>query len=320
MKQTPLRNLPGLIIAIFCLMAMPAQAATKDKAAKASKAAPAAKAGTTFHDCQNCPEMVVLYAGRLNMGSPNSEKGRTADEGPVHSVKISAFAMGKTEITRGQFAEFVKKSGYVTGDKCWTLEKGKYEERKGSWREPGYPQDDKHPVTCINWNDAFAYAKWLSNKTGKKYRLPTEAEWEFAARGNITTARYWGDNPDKACQYANGADSTAQATIPGSSSWSVHRCADGFTYTAPVGRFRPNAYGLYDMLGNVWEWTGDNYHGNYQGAPAAGSAWLGGSTKRVLRGGSWNDAPRNVRAAVRYGNKPEIRFSSFGFRVARTLK
>lgn len=191
MKQNPLRNLLGLIIAIFCLMGMPArsEAAVKHKA---SKAAPASKPGKIFRDCKSCPEMAVIYSGRFDLGSPDSEDGRGKDEGPVHRVKISAFALGKTEITRGQFAEFVKQSGYITSDKCWTLEKGSYEERKGDWREPGFPQNDRHPVTCINWNDADAYSKWMSNKTGKIYRLPTEAEWEYAARGNTKTARYWG--------------------------------------------------------------------------------------------------------------------------------
>jgi sulfatase modifying factor 1 len=322
MKQARMRNLPGLIIAIFSLMGMPApsQAATNDKTVKQSGAAHTNQAGKIFRDCKTCPEMTVIPAGRFDMGSPDSEEGRGDDESPVHGVKIAAFALGRTEITRGQFAEFVKSSGYIAGDKCWTLENGTYEERKGDWLAPGYPQNDKHPVACIDWNDALAYAKWLSNKTGKNYRLPTEAEWEYAARGNTKTARYWGDNPDKACRYANGADKTAQATIQGSSSWSVHHCADGFAYTAPVGRFKPNAYGLYDLLGNVWEWTEDSYHDSYQGAPADGSAWQGDGRKRVLRSGSWNNAPMDLRAAVRYGNKPEIRFSSFGFRVARSLK
>jgi formylglycine-generating enzyme required for sulfatase activity len=322
MKPTSKRNLLGLIIATFCLMGLPAQsqAAIKDNATKASKAASAPKAGKTFHDCPGCPELVVIVSGIFDMGSPDSEDRRGHDEGPVHSVKISAFAMGKTEITRGQFAEFVKKSGYITGDKCWTLEKGNYEERTGSWREPGFPQDDKQPVACINWNDAQTYVKWLSHKTGKKYRLPTEAEWEYAARGNTSTARYWGDNPDEACTYANTADKTALATIDGATSWSVHNCTDSFAYTAPVGRFKANVFGLYDMLGNVWEWTEDNYHDSYNGAPTDGSVWQGGGTKHVLRGGSWNNSPWDVRADTRYKSEADVRFSSFGFRVARSLK
>jgi sulfatase modifying factor 1 len=317
-----MRNLFVLIIAIFCLMWMPSHAKTvkKEIAAQASKAAPATKAGTIYRNCRGCPQMVVIYTGTFDMGSPDSEDSRGDDEAPVHRLKIAAFAIGKTEITRGQFAEFVKKTRYSTGDKCWTLEKGKYEERKGNWREPGFPQNNIDPVVCINWNDALAYAKWLSRKTGKKYRLPTEAEWEYAARGGTGTARYWGSNPDKACAYANGADKTAQAKIDGATSWLVHHCTDGFAFTAPVGHYKPNAYKLNDMLGNVWEWTGDIYHVNYQGAPTDGSVWQGGGDKRLLRGGSWNNSPSNLRAAVRYKSDPALRFSSFGFRVVRSYK
>lgn len=314
-----MHKLFGLIFAICCLIGMPAHAQAARKGT-ATKATHPAKAGKTFRDCQGCPQMVVIRSGRFDMGSPDSEAGRGDDEGPVHGVKIAAFAIGKTEITRGQFAAFVKKTRYSTGDTCWTLENGNYEERKGNWREPGFPQKDSDPVVCINWNDALAYTKWLSRKTGRKYRLPTEAEWEYAARGGTKTARYWGDNPDDACAYANGADKTAQAKIAGATSWLVHHCTDGFAYTAPVGHFKPNAFGLNDMLGNVWEWTGDIYHVSYQGAPTDGSAWQGGGDKRLLRGGSWNNSPSDVRAAIRYKSDPRLRFSSFGFRVARSLK
>ena len=316
-----MRNLSGLIIATFCLMWVPTQAqATKPgKAVGVSRAAHAPKSGKIFRDCPGCPKMVVIRSGSFDMGSPDSEAGRDKDEGPVHRVNVATFALGKTEITRGQFAAFVKKTKYSTGDKCWALEGGKFEERSGSWRELGYSKDDKHPVACINWDDAQAYAEWLSRKTGKQYRLPTEAEWEYSARGNTSTARYWGGNPDEACEYANAADKTAQAQIQGAISWSVHNCTDGFAYSAPVGRFKANAFGLNDMLGNVWEWTEDSYHDSYNGAPTDGSAWQGDGAKRVLRGGSWNDAPRDMRAAIRNSNKPARRFISFGFRLARTL-
>jgi len=323
MKQALLRNLLGLIIAIFCLMGMPAlsQAAAKGNAANSSKTAPASKPGKTFRNCRGCPVMVVIYAGQFAMGSPDSEDGRDDNEEPVHRVRVAAFAIGRTEITRGQFAAFVKDTNYSTGDKCWTLEDGNYEERSGrNWHKPGFPQDDNHPVVCVNWNDAKAYAKWLSDKTGKKYRLPTEAEWEYAARGNTSTSRYWGENPDEACAYANGADKTAQAQIIGATSWSVHNCADGFAYTAPVRSLKPNAFGLNNMLGNVWNWTEDSYHDSYNGAPSDGTAWQGDDSRRVLRGGSWNNAPRNVRSAVRNKDKPDLRFSIFGFRLATTLK
>jgi len=321
MGQISMRKLFGLIIAIFWLMWMPAQtqAVEQKKATKASKAATIPKTGNIFHDCPSCPEMVIIPSGSFDMGSPSSERGRSSDEGPVHKVNVAAFALGKTEITRGQFATFANKTKYNAGDKCSTLEGGKVGERNGDWRKLRYGQEDNYPIGCVNWSDAKAYAEWLSRKTGKQYRLPTEAEWEYAARGKTTTSRYWGDNPDKACAYANAADSTAQAQILGASSWTVDNCSDGFAYTAPVGSFKANAFGLNDMLGNAWEWTEDSYHDSYKDAPTDGSAWQGDDAKRVLRGGSWNNAPRNVRAAVRNSYKPALRYSFFGFRLARML-
>jgi formylglycine-generating enzyme required for sulfatase activity len=289
------------------------------KSPGASGVKPLRKAGKIFRDCKGCPEMRVIHAGSFDMGSPSSEAGHFNNEGPVHRVKIASFALGKTEITRGQFAAFVKETKHNAGGKCWTLDGGKFEERAGDWRKPGYKQDDRHPVACINWNDARAYARWLSRKTGKKYRLPTEAEWEYAARGDSLTARYWGDNPDAACAYANAADRIAQTKIMGATSWSVHQCTDGFAYTSPAGSFTANAFGLNDMLGNLWEWTEDGYIDNYAGAPTDGSAWQTNGAERVLRGGSWNNSPQDVRAAIRNMNDPGLRFSIFGFRLARSL-
>ncbi len=305
-----MRSLPALIVTLCCLLWIPAQAQAADKN----------KAGTTFRSCSTCPLMVVIPAGSGEMGSPSSATGRSDDEEPVRVVHVAAFAISKDEVTRGQFATFVKQSKYKVGDKCWTLESGTFKERSGNWRETGYSQSDKHPVTCINWNDAQAYAKWLSRKTGKKYRLPTEAEWEYAARGNTSTARYWGETPEAACEYANVADQTALAQIQGAPAWSIHKCTDGHAYTAPVGSFKANAFGLHDMLGNLLEWTEDSYHDSYKGAPVDGSVWPGDGAKRVLRGGSWNNSPQDVRAAMRDSKNPELRFSIFGFRVARTLQ
>lgn len=314
-----MRNLYGIFVASIFLMWASAQAATQHQANKTPSPPHASKAGTKFRDCPACPEMVAIPAGIFNMGAPASEQDRDGDEGPVHRVKVAAFALGKTEITRSQFAEFVKQTKYDAGDKCLTLADGKFAERNGSWRKPGYPQNDDHPVSCINWNDARAYAKWLSRKTGKQYRLPTEAEWEYAARAKTLSSRYWGDNPDLACLYANVTDQTAKSQIPNTLAWRAHGCDDRYAYTAPVGRFKANAFGLKDMLGNVWEWTEDVYHDSYAGAPADGRAWQGSDDYHALRGGSWNSDPQNVRAAVRNSNKATLRFSFFGFRLARNL-
>jgi formylglycine-generating enzyme required for sulfatase activity len=314
-----MRNLLGLIVAIPCLMGIPHPAYAQVQAAKSSGTTPKTKSGKIFRDCSRCPQMVVIRAGSFDMGSSAAEIGRREDEEPVHRVKVAAFALGKTEITRGQFAAFVKKTGYNTGNKCWTIDGGKYEERSGNWRKLGYPQDDRHPVACINWNDANAYTKWISRKTGKQYRLPTEAEWEYAARGKTLTARYWGESPDRACKYANVADKTIQERIKTAAAWSVHNCTDGFAYTAPVGRFKANAFGLNDMQGNVWEWVEDSYHDSYQGAPVDGAPWAGDGVRRVLRGGSWYDSPQYVRAAGRDRAVPTSRYDNFGFRIARKL-
>jgi sulfatase modifying factor 1 len=314
-----MHKLSGLIIATSCLMGWTAHAAAQEPVDKSPKVTIQTIAQKIFRDCPICPQMVVIPAGRFSMGSPAAEIERRKDADPVHQVKIGSFALGKTEITRGQFAAFVKETGYSTGNKCWSILNGKYEERSGNWQKFGYSQDDQHPVVCINWHDAIAYTKWISRKTGKKYRLPTEAEWEYAVRGKTRTARYWGESPDDACKYANVADMTAMEQIKPAAEWKVHNCKDGFAYTAPAGSYKANSFGLHDMLGNVWEWVEDSYHKSYQGAPVDGSAWQGDGKKRVLRGGSWYDAPRYVRAAGRDKAVPASRYDNIGFRVARML-
>jgi formylglycine-generating enzyme required for sulfatase activity len=186
-----------------------------------------------------------------------------------------------------------------------------------SWRSPGLVQTDSHPVLCVSWNDARAYAQWLSKKTGKRYRLPTEAEWEFAARAGSPAARYWGDDPVQACRFANVADQSRQQT------WGFgqkHECTDGHYFTAPAGGYVPNRFGLYDMLGNVWEWTEDCANASYAGAPSDGSAWLAGDcAQRMLRGGSWSTVPRFARSATRHKNTADHRDNLTGFRLARSL-
>jgi formylglycine-generating enzyme required for sulfatase activity len=179
-------------------------------------------------------------------------------------------------------------------------------------------------VIHVNYDQAVGYAEWLSDKTGKKYRLLSEAEWEYAARGGSDKAQFWGSSPDRACQFANAYDVQGKARYDFAKKhnmdWPNFSCDDGYPDTAPVGSFKPNAFGLYDMLGNVWEWVEDCYNKSYDGAPTDGRTWATGDcSRRVFRGGSWYSKPARVRSAGRLGFEPTIRNFNVGFRVARTL-
>ena len=277
------------------------------------------QAGEKFRDCPECPEMAVLPAGSYRMGSPLYEQGRQDDEGPVHDVTFGApFALGVYEVTVAEFGRFVDETGYSAGSSCWTFEGGKVEDRTGrGWRNPGFGQSGGHPAACVNWNDAQAYAAWLSRRTGEAYRLPSESEWEYAARAGTATSRYWGEGESGQCGHANGADASAKERYSVSA---VASCRDGHAHTAPAGSFTANGWGLHDMLGNVWVWTADCWNRSYAGSPTDGSAWeYGDCAKRVLRGGSWVDKPSDLRAANRDRYATGFRISGVGFRVARTL-
>jgi formylglycine-generating enzyme required for sulfatase activity len=302
----------------------PQKAAQSQVGAQSAGRDRALQPGDSFKDCENCPEMVVVPAGSFVMGSPEGEQGRSADEGPQHVVAIARpFAAGKFEVTVDQFAAFVKDSQYDAGTKCQTLEDGKSGLKDGrSWRDPGYPQTGAHPVACVSWNDAKAYLDWLSKKTGKDYRLLSEAEWEYAARATTTggpgTRYTFGDDDNTMCHYGNVADKTARQTIPGATAWTTYPCSDGYAYAAPVGIFAANAFGLYDVHGNVWEWTEDCYNNSYSGAPAGGAPWASGDCEhRVIRGGMWGSSPPNVRTARRFKDQISTRTQNIGFRVAR---
>ena len=282
--------------------------------------------GDVFKDCDRCPEMVVVPAGAFTMGSPESEKDRDKEESPQHEVTFERqFAVGRFHVTVDQFAAFVAETGYDAGSKCQTFEGGKLEERSSrSWRSPGFTQRGSHPVVCLNWNDANAYADWLARKTGKAYRLVTEAEWEYAARAHTqpgTYPPYWfGDEETDLCRYANVADQTAKSIVGGTRGWTVAPCSDGYAYTSPAGSFAANGFGLHDMLGNASQWTGDCSHDDYAGAPPDGSAWTSGDCRiRPARGGSWYNFPKNLRAAVRIWANANYRLNYLGFRLARTL-
>jgi formylglycine-generating enzyme required for sulfatase activity len=310
-----------------------AEERARAQAAKIVKEAPRAapRPGAVFQDCADCPRMVVIPAGEFTMGSPASEAGRGAEEGPQRQVSIPhPFALGRSEVTVAEFRRFADESGYRTeaerdarAQGCSgfiyadPLAAGPASQAVTSWRSPGLAQAESHPVLCVSWNDARAYAQWLSKKTGKRYRLPTEAEWEYAARAGSVAARYWGDDPVQACRFANVADQSRFQT------WGFgqkHECTDGHYFTAPAGGYSPNRFGLYDMLGNAWEWTEDCWNAGYAGAPADGSARLAGDcAQRASRGGSWSTVPRFARSATRHKNTADHRDNLTGFRVARIV-
>jgi formylglycine-generating enzyme required for sulfatase activity len=294
------------------------------------------EASDTFRDCPACPEMVVVPAGEFHMGSSKDEIAYlidmenaapewVVDEAPRHLVQFkSPFAVGMHEITKIQFSVFVSNTGHRAGRRCHIYKRGAWRnEASRTWRTPPYSKSDQEPVVCVNWHDATAYAAWLSKWTGHAYRLLSEAEWEYAARGGTDTRRFWGDDDDynQACSHGNVSDLTrARSHRLRQNTDNIFMCEDGIIRRAPVGSFFPNGFGLHDMLGNVWEWTEDCYQDNYDDAPKTETAR---TTRRcigrVLRGGSWDFDPRTVRSANRGYAAPGDRSGNVGFRVARDL-
>lgn len=278
------------------------------------------------NEAKLAPAMVAIRPGRFQMGSPENEAERANREGPQHPVAITRpFAISRCEITVGQFRQFVQEANYQTvaekngkGCSVWNTATRQSEQQPDrNWKNPGFAQHDDHPVVCVSWHDVQQYVRWLSQRTGAQYRLPTEAEWEYAARAGTRTARFYDDN--KQCDYANGAGREVQS-IAGSDRI-VADCQDAYVYTAPVASFAENPFGLFDMLGNAWEWTQDCWHDNYQNAPADSSAWLeaggGDCTRRLVRGGSWYGSPQFLRSASRGIFNTEDADDDLGFRVAR---
>lgn len=250
--------------------------------------------GQRFRDCDDdtCPWMVVLPAGSFMMGSPESEPGRDKDEGPQHRVQVASFAMGQYEVTFRQWDACVAAGGCTTqpGDQDWGR--------------------GQRPVINVSWNDAQQYAKWLSRRTRQTYRLPSEAEWEYAARAGTPTP------------FAFGARiTTAQANFNGDGTYNGSANGEYREKTLPVGSLAKNAWELYDLHGNVCEWVQDCWHASYQGAPADGRAWVSNCAedRRLLRGGGWSDDPRVARSALRSRSGPSVRLSDVGFRLARML-
>ena len=276
----------------------------------------------------------LIPAGEFMMGSavPAAELAKRfeaksedfEDEFPRHRVQISRpFFLGQHEVTVGQFRRFVTDTGHRTeaerdgkGTFGFDATTGKFEmDSKYNWKNVGFKQDDNHPVVNVSWNDAVAFCSWLTRRDGVPHRLPTEAEWEYACRGGTTSLYFHGDNPEGLSKIGNVADATLKARFDG---FATIKAKDGFTFTAPVGNFRPNSFGLFDTHGNVWEWCSD-WYGEYSNGrtvkdptgPAAGSL-------RVGRGGSWYSLARSCRSADRGGNAPGYRSISLGFRVLRS--
>src|SRR6202165_3519876 len=251
--------------------------------------------GTEIRDCPTCPVMTVLPAGRFKQGSSRPES--SSFERPPHWVVIGRpLAMSTNAVTVDEFHHFVAATGRNMQG-CDTYD-GEWKHRPtNSWENPGFAQTGAHPVTCASWNDAEAYAQWLSTKTGHRYRLPSASEWEYAARVGGEAVQPWNSNGSGVCANANVADESAAHRYPG---WAAFACDDGYVYTAPVGSFKTNSFGLNDMLGNVFQWTQDCWHADYNGAPINGAARTDGNcSERELRGGSWFTNPTYLRADYR---------------------
>lgn len=284
---------------------------------------PIAPTTKTWTDPTTNMAFVWIPAGCFQMGSPESEAGRGSDEGPVHKVCVDGFWLGKYEVTRGQFSRFITATKYKTDAEkegsSWGYKDGSWDDVKGySWKNSGFEQNDSHPVISVSWNDAKAMAKWMSKNSKYTFKLPTEAEWEYACRAGTQTSRFWGDDPDQACKYGNVRDKTIKKELSFSS---IHNCTDGYVFTAPVGKFMDNPFHLSDMLGNVWEWcedaySSDAYKKHRSKNPVISSGNSGAS--RVIRGGSWFDDPRRLRSAFRSSGSPGSRGYHIGFRLLRT--
>ena len=318
-------------------------------------------AGTAFSETKEPPkklsvdlgsgvkmEMVLIPSGEFKMGSGESAEDTAAffnktygegalkgvlnakffkDEHPQHRVRITKpFYLGTYHVTRGQFRQFVKDSGYKTdaekgenpGAYGWAPDKKEFAfNAKYCWQNAGFEQTDEHPVANLSWNDAVEYCKWLSKKEGKTYRLPTEAEWEYACRAGTTTRYYSGDDPETLAKVGNVVNATAQEKFP-DWTWTI-KASDGYVFTAPVGKFKPNSFGLYDMHGNAWQWCADWYGAEYYAkSPIDDPAGPDFGNVHVLRGGSWCRWPLSSRSATRCRYSPDFRYGYAGFRVART--
>ena len=316
---------PTLLALVLCAGLLTAGCATTgtDRTARLAMPAP------------DMPTMVHIAPGRFVAGSSPAETDavhypalNAAREQPEREVTITrAYAIGRTEVTRGEFARFVHATHWRPDGPCsflpatlgvkWTAD------RKHDWRHPGYVQNDRHPVVCVDLADAESYAAWLSGITGHHFRLPSNVEWEYAARAGTTTPHWWDNRADAAnpCAFANLSDlSRARADSHGGAHPAPNfACDDGFAATAPVASFLPNPWGLYDMLGNVWEWTADCLNADQRDAPTDARARGGDCASHIDRGSSWGNSPKYVRAAAQHPDLVGARTVVLGFRLVEDL-
>ena len=278
-------------------------------------------------------KLILIPAGEFSMGSPESPEQllaqfpyakpeRISGERPLHRVRLTRpFFMGQAEVTVGEFQRFVEATAYRTeaetdraGGLGWDEAIGRLVNgRRYKWSQPGFAQSDNHPVVNVTWNDAVEFCNWLTRTEGRNYRLPTEAEWEYACRAGSTARYNHGDEPEGLVAFGNVPDLTAAAKFGW---WCALKSSDGWEFTAPVRSYRPNAFGLYDMHGNVWEWCADGYSAVYYSeSPAADPQGPTGANGRVIRGGGWGDYAVYCRAACRLAVAPETRTNDVGFRV-----
>ena len=253
-------------------------------------------------------KLVRVPAGKFTMGSPRTERCHRKDERPTREVTITRdFHMSRCEITRGQFAAFVADAQYKTDAErdgwAFAWDGKKWDKvKRATWRKVGFAQTDEHPVICVTWNDAAAFCTWLGRKTGRTARLPTEAEWEYACRAGARSVFAWGDTLEGGKGRCNAADMTARKKF---TRWGIFPWEDAHVFTAPVGSYAPNAFGLCDMHGNVWEWCADRYAASYADAGKVDPTGPAEGQHRVLRGGSWMSNPPYIRSACR--RKSDVR-------------
>lgn len=327
-KESLAINIPNTVTTTKSL----AKIETAKEDEKTQKPAPVAEIiegeiSDKLSDGSTAPTIVIIPKGSNAIGSDNTEEGHRDNETPKRLVTLkNNIGIGKTEVTVAEFRKFVNATGYVTlaeADKsrgCRTNQNGRWDWTPDtSWENPGYQQEDDHPVVCVSWIDATAYVSWLSKETGEQYQLPSEAIWEYATRAGTTTTRFWGK--ERACEYSNVSD-FSRAAMHGLdiSSENIFPCEDGYPYSASVASYKPNQFGLYDTIGNVWEWTIDCWNETYSNLNENGRARLDGNcNNHVYRGGSWGNLPTLVRAAKRLTDPSHYRYYNLGFRISRSI-